>query len=464
MENGYAFSSLGVRFRAIARMAAWWAAGLLLTAGAPTRAGLAMTCRVSPESSLPGAPITVSGTATNTGTDAACDLGRADIALGERRWTTPIRNGAYSRSIWAPATAGVHTVSVTASNGLDAAGGTNTTVTVEPDGTSADWQIDFYATATAAVYGAVSPRSVFTTRDRHVYAHVRFLNFTDQHVARMKWYRPSGTVYSTTSPYYMGTEGVTYPAYSYYSYVVLSNNTSVADVEGQWTVRLYMDDVYQLSRSFTVRYELPQHRVGDGRFLQTDPSAQAVCRFVKPAEGLSVRWKFYDPLLQLFAQATNTVSDPGPGLWWETQDVAVTLPIAGTAASARCGTWRAEVYVQDAWANWDLELTDYFEIAEDTTDSDEDGLTDWEEAITGTSPSNDTEVLTITRCRRANNGATIVEWPTVADRGYRLDALDRLDGVWSNVYQTIGNGALKTYTNDVAAPARFFRVGVTNAW
>lgn len=360
---------------------------LLLLALAPllcrqTVAGMALTCGVSPATVNPGMPVTISGTATNLSTGEPVLAATGIVTLDGRTWTAPIFNGAYSRAVSAPWTGGTHRVSTQAADGAGATGSNGCTLAVQPDGSSADWRVEYFVTAPALVTNSyVMPsgnRSVFSARDVRVYAYVMFQDFRNRHKVSIRFSRPDGTTYGSPASSYMGTDGVTYPSMYYYSWLSVSNYTTVAGVEGLWKAGLFIDDVYVATACFTIRYEFARHRMARGAlsggsgspvgptstFLQTNAYAYACSGLDNAADPVTVRWTFYDPGLRAYAEVTNASPDPGSGRWHASTNVNGALAIAGAPAASLCGTWRVEVRSQDPWNTWRLKYTDYFRLVE----------------------------------------------------------------------------------------------------
>jgi len=113
-------------------------------------------------------------------------------------------------------------------------------------------------------------------------------------------------------------------------------------------------------------------------------------------------------------------------------------------------------------------LSDYDEVYLDGTnphlrDTDGDGMADGAELVAGTSPTNADDVFCVTECSSA--GATnplVVCWDTVTGRLYTVNgAEDLLAPSWSNLFQTVGDGSRKCFTNSGSlAPIYFIRLGV----
>jgi len=96
-------------------------------------------------------------------------------------------------------------------------------------------------------------------------------------------------------------------------------------------------------------------------------------------------------------------------------------------------------------------------------DTDGDGMDDAQELTAGTSPTNADDVFCVTECSSA--GATnplVVCWDTVTGRLYTVNgAEDLLAPSWSNLFQTVGDGSRKCFTNSGSlAPIYFIRLGV----
>jgi len=103
----------------------------------------------------------------------------------------------------------------------------------------------------------------------------------------------------------------------------------------------------------------------------------------------------------------------------------------------------------------------YFSAA--VWDSDSDGMPDGDELIAGTSPTNGTDVLSITELAVVSNlASTAISWPTVPNRLYSVYCHTNILTDWpaSPVYQVQGDGTQKAYTNTEPGSPRYFRLGV----
>lgn len=112
-------------------------------------------------------------------------------------------------------------------------------------------------------------------------------------------------------------------------------------------------------------------------------------------------------------------------------------------------------------------VTDYDQDGlEDQIDSDDDndGMTDEEEAVAGTSPTNVQDYFRIENiCVSAVTTATVISWHSVIGRTYKVYTNYNLSVPWPTdcVYEAAGNGYSLLYTNvHDGVFRRFFRLGV----
>jgi hypothetical protein len=96
-------------------------------------------------------------------------------------------------------------------------------------------------------------------------------------------------------------------------------------------------------------------------------------------------------------------------------------------------------------------------------DTDNDRATDGDEVIAGTSPTNASEYFAIEGMSAVTNGGDLVMlWNTVSGRWYSVySTTNLLEPAWeTNVYRSLSDGGIMSYTNTDAAIVRFFRLGV----
>lgn len=97
-------------------------------------------------------------------------------------------------------------------------------------------------------------------------------------------------------------------------------------------------------------------------------------------------------------------------------------------------------------------------------DDDNDGMTDEEEAVAGTSPTNANDYFRIENIRESDiTNAVLINWNSVTGRIYRVFTNYNLSVSWptSHAYEAVGSGYSLSYTNGQQdAYPRFFRLGV----
>ncbi len=98
-----------------------------------------------------------------------------------------------------------------------------------------------------------------------------------------------------------------------------------------------------------------------------------------------------------------------------------------------------------------------------TDDNDGDGLTNLQEFLAGTSPTNAGQRFCITNVARSSSDVTVT-WASVAGKTYRIDSKDDLSQAnWNLVQdQIVAAGASTAITNPgaTALPHRFYRVAL----
>lgn len=95
-----------------------------------------------------------------------------------------------------------------------------------------------------------------------------------------------------------------------------------------------------------------------------------------------------------------------------------------------------------------------------TTDTDDDGATDYAEFLAGTNPTNSASVLHFLKPVVQNTGAVRLDWPTVPGRSYRLTGSTNLNS-WSTVADwNRANGSILSFTTSLTNTTRFYRLEV----
>ena len=103
------------------------------------------------------------------------------------------------------------------------------------------------------------------------------------------------------------------------------------------------------------------------------------------------------------------------------------------------------------------------------TDSDADGMTDWNEWQAGTNPSDPTNCLEITHVE-TEDGKTILKWKSVGTNTYEIVRSTTVTGLATNpqhvaFVQATGaiapwHETISTVTNNLTGPNSFFRIRV----
>jgi hypothetical protein len=91
-------------------------------------------------------------------------------------------------------------------------------------------------------------------------------------------------------------------------------------------------------------------------------------------------------------------------------------------------------------------------------DSDTDGLSDGQEAIAGTNPTNSTDYLHLVSVRNTSEGQAVT-WSSVNGKWYALEAGSRPDAYDTTVADYVyGEGSTVTITNTLPDPVAFYRI------
>jgi hypothetical protein len=100
--------------------------------------------------------------------------------------------------------------------------------------------------------------------------------------------------------------------------------------------------------------------------------------------------------------------------------------------------------------------------SESFTDKDGDGLSNWQEWITGTVPTDPMSVLRLNAPVRTSQGLTL-SWRSVAGKTYFLERADTSAGAFQIIQSNISGQAGVTSVNDENTAAKgqlFYRVGI----
>jgi hypothetical protein len=93
-------------------------------------------------------------------------------------------------------------------------------------------------------------------------------------------------------------------------------------------------------------------------------------------------------------------------------------------------------------------------------DPDHDGLSNYQEYIAGTDPSNANSVLRVTEIN-ATSGQVNLTWNSVAGKTYTIYSANQIDGPYTPVLTMPSAGDGQTSTNLTgSASSQFYRVGV----
>lgn len=113
--------------------------------------------------------------------------------------------------------------------------------------------------------------------------------------------------------------------------------------------------------------------------------------------------------------------------------------------------------ILDGW-EWSF----FPDLARDGTgDADSDGVTDFDEYVADTSPTNGADYFRIAGSEVLTNGDVIIHWNSSPDRTYNVYRASAISSSWTNVMEAAGTGGRQSYTNSAGgAGPLFFKLGV----
>ncbi len=99
----------------------------------------------------------------------------------------------------------------------------------------------------------VKPTTTFTTKDKEVVSHVKYVNLTGKHHLKWKWFTPGGRLYYATSNYPIKTSKNTYVKEGSSCHTISIKGTKAEKYPGDWKVNIYLDDMLTASTSFIIK-------------------------------------------------------------------------------------------------------------------------------------------------------------------------------------------------------------------
>jgi hypothetical protein len=96
----------------------------------------------------------------------------------------------------------------------------------------------------------------FTVTDAFVHAKVVVRNLSDAHTVRWRWLAPTGRVYVESPAYSFGQAGRSYAQASVWHKIRLAGEPA-AELPGQWTVEMYLDDQLVATKPFEIQGHPP---------------------------------------------------------------------------------------------------------------------------------------------------------------------------------------------------------------
>ena len=324
------------------------------------------------------------------------EVGTAIIEIKDKgKFTATVSNGAFSRYIQAPGNSNISNinsnVTVTVSDGLLTACSepqilTITGIDPEPE------DYEFVEAKTCEYVLKDSPydpyqiKSIFSKDDDHVWVWVHLKNLYKPVQCRWKWYNPDGEVETVHESDYSNHpgEGRYYDCWKWHYGWDLRNPDGgywkTAGQEGRWRCEVsartpWTDWEHLATVEFTMRYDLAEHKMCKDVDTQSDPKSptnifspddtKAVtwAKFINVADPLELKWIYYSPK-GFYSENTHTTDDPGENNWHDRTKAWCSINIKGESAEYHCGNWYVDVFVKDAWGNYEKKYTDYFRIEE----------------------------------------------------------------------------------------------------
>jgi len=97
-----------------------------------------------------------------------------------------------------------------------------------------------------------NPTTHFSTEDREVISYIKLKNLSGKHRIRWDWYKPDGTLYSSTGNYHIGTRRGKYRKESSVWHKMLIKGDKAENYPGKWHVDILFDDKLVESNKFTL--------------------------------------------------------------------------------------------------------------------------------------------------------------------------------------------------------------------
>ncbi|OEU83132.1 MAG: hypothetical protein BA873_03065 [Desulfobulbaceae bacterium C00003063] len=319
-------------------------------------------------------------------------VGTAIIEIeGKGEFTATVSNGAFSRYFQAPGNSNTSNISsnvkVTVSDGLLTSGLETQTLTI----TGIDPEPEDYEFVEAKTceyvlkdspYDPYQIKSVFSKDDDHVLVWVHLKNLYKPVQCRWKWYNPDGKIEAVHESDYSNQpeEGSYYYWCKWHRGWDLRNPDGgyrgTVGKEGRWRCEVsartpWTDWEHLATVEFTMRYTLSEHKMCKDIDTQSDPKSptnifspddtKAItwAKFINVADPLELKWVYYSPK-GFYREFTHTTEDPGEDkchAWGR-------INIKREPAEYHCGDWHVDVFVKDAWGNYEKKYTDYFRIEE----------------------------------------------------------------------------------------------------
>ena len=106
-------------------------------------------------------------------------------------------------------------------------------------------------TGTAGV--PLNPATTFSTRDAEVISHIKYENLSGKHRLRWEWFDPDGNLYCATKNHPIQTSKNKYVKEGSSCHRISIRGAKAQDYPGEWTVKIYLDDVITASDSFEIK-------------------------------------------------------------------------------------------------------------------------------------------------------------------------------------------------------------------
>jgi hypothetical protein len=177
---------------------------------------------------------------------------------------------------------------------------------------------------------------------------------------------------------------------------------------------------------------------------------------------------------------SSNLASGGTHAFFGTNEAAISMPIlSGTnvfriyGVNAVSGFWKIDNLLfsgavlpegqdadDDGMADiWEIAYFGDDETSDETTDTDEDGLKDWQEYRAGTNPNDETSLLRVLDGTRSPGEGLILRWSSESNRAYIIGRGETISGSFAPIVTSPATPPMNTYTAGPSTNAvQFFRI------